>query len=47
MKPLDEAERRAVGGIPLELELVDRRPGARRAHSLELALCHVEPPASC
>ena len=44
-KPLDEAERLAEIGGPLELELVDRRPGACRAHSVELALCHDEPPA--
>ena len=37
-KPLDEAERLAEIGGPLELELVDRRPGACRAHSVELAL---------
>jgi len=30
-----------IGG-PLELELVDWRPGACRAHSAELALCHNE-----
>ena len=45
-KPLDEAERLAEIGDPLELELVDRRPGACRAHSVELALCHDEPLAS-
>ena len=42
-KPLDEAERLAeIGGL-LELELVDWLPGACRAHSVELALCHDEP----
>ena len=45
-KPLDEAERLAEIGGPLELELVDRHPGAYRAHLVELALCHDEPPAS-
>ena len=45
-KPLDEAERLLEIGGPLELELVDRHPGAYRAHLLELALCHDEPPAS-
>ena len=42
-KPLDKAVRH---GGPLELELVDRCPEACRAHSVELALCHDEPPAS-
>ena len=45
-KPLDEAERLAEIGGPLELELVDRRPCACRAHSSVLALCHDEPAAS-
>jgi hypothetical protein len=45
-KPLDEAERLVEIGGPLELELVDRHPGACRAHSSVLALCHDEPPAS-
>ena len=45
-KPLDEAERLAEIGDPLKLELMDRRPGAYRAHSSVLALCHDEPPAS-
>ena len=45
-KPLDETERLAEIGGPLELELVDRRPWACRAHSSVLALCHDEPPAS-
>ena len=42
-KPLDEAERLAVIGGPLELELVDWRTEACCAHSVELALCHDEP----
>jgi len=45
-KPLDGAERLAEIGGPLELELVDQRPGACRAHSSILALCHDEPPVS-
>ena len=45
-KPLDEAERLEEIGGPLELELVNRRPGACRAHSSILVLCHDEPPAS-
>ena len=47
-KPLDEAECLAEIEVPLELELelVDRRPWACRAHSFVLALCHDEPPAS-
>ena len=45
-KPLDEAEGLAEIGGPLELELVDQRPWACRAHSSVLALCHDEPPAS-
>ena len=45
-KPLDEAERLAEIEGPLELDLVDRRPEAYRAHSVELALCHDESPAS-
>ena len=45
-KPLDEAERLAEIGGPLELELVDRCTGACHAHSVELALYHDEPPAS-
>ena len=45
-KSLDEAERLAEIGGPLELELVDRRLGACHAHSVELALYHDEPPAS-
>ena len=40
-KPLDDVVHR---GGPLELELVDRCPEACRAHSVELALCHDEPP---
>ena len=43
VKPLDKAERVAEIGGPLELELVDLRPGACHAHSVELALCHDEP----
>ena len=44
-KPLDEAECLAeIGGpLELELELVDRRPWACRAHSSVLALCHDKP----
>ena len=34
-KPLDEAERLAEIGGPLELELVDWHPGACSAHSVE------------
>ena len=45
-KPLDEAKRLVEIGGPLELELVDWRSGACRAHSVELALCHDEPPTS-
>ena len=45
-KPLDEVERLAEIGGPLELELVDRRPWAYRAHSSILVLCHDEPPTS-
>jgi hypothetical protein len=45
-KPLDEAERLAEIGGPLELELVDQCPGTCRTHSVELALCHDEPSAS-
>ena len=45
-KALDEAERLAEIGGPVELELVDRCPVAYRAHSVELALCHDEPLAS-
>ena len=45
-KPLDEAERLAEIEGPLELDLVDRRPWACRAHSSVLVLCHDEPPAS-
>ena len=45
-KPLDGAERLAEIGGPLELELVDQRPRACRAHSSVLALRHDEPPTS-
>ena len=34
-KPLDEAQRMAEIGGPLELELVDWHPGACRTHSVE------------
>ena len=45
-KPRDEAERVAEIGGPLELELVDQRPWAYRAHSSMLALCRDELSAS-
>ena len=45
--PRDETVHLARLGAPLELELVDRRLGACRAHSSMLALCHDKPSASC
>ena len=45
--PLDEVVPRAEIGGPLKLEVVDWCPWVCRAHPLELALCHEEPPASC